>query len=191
MRVIAGSAKKRRLKSPGKLPVRPTSDRVKEALFNIIGNLVPGSEFADLFAGTGGVGLEALSRGARRAVFVESNPQVARILKENITLTGLWEGSEIIRRDVVTAVEFMQRRGDKFDIIFADPPYRQGLAGLTLNTLCKYPVLCQGGVLVIEIGAGEAAPEKAGSYYMVRREKYGDTALLFYKHSSEGDKFCE
>lgn len=191
MRVIAGLAKKRRLKSPGKLPVRPTSDRVKEALFNIIGSLVPECDFADLFAGTGGVGLEALSRGARKTVFVENNPQVARILKDNIALTGLQEGSEIIRRDVTSALEYMHRRGDKFDIIFADPPYRQGLAELTLNTLCGYPVHHQGGVLVIETGADETVPEKVGFYFMARREKYGDTALLFYKHSTEGDKFCE
>lgn len=191
MRVIAGIAKKRRLKSPGKLPVRPTSDRVKESLFNIISNLVPGSCFADLYAGTGGVGIEALSRGACKTVFVENDPRVVDVLRENLQLTGLGAGAEIIRRDVESALRWMCRKNYIFNIIFADPPYRQGLAGQTLNMLNKYPVLHQNGIFILETGAGEAVPEQAGVFTLARLEKYGDTALAFYKPIAEEDKNCE
>lgn len=180
MRVIAGVAKKRRLKSPGKLPVRPTADRVKESLFNIISDCVLGSYFADLYAGTGSVGIEALSRGARGVVFVEKNPQVVSILRDNIELTRLQEGAEIILREVEIALKQMQHRNDTFNIIFADPPYRQGLAIKTLNILSKYSILHVNGLLILEINADEEMPEKKGNFVLWRREKYGDTALVFY-----------
>ncbi|SFR05375.1 16S rRNA (guanine(966)-N(2))-methyltransferase RsmD [Desulfoscipio geothermicus] len=191
MRVIAGIAKKRRLKSPGKLPVRPTADRVKESLFNILGSRLPGSIFADLYAGTGGVGIEALSRGAGKVVFVEKNLPVARILMENIALTGLQAGAEIITRDVEAALKILSRQHITFDIIFADPPYRQGQAARVLNILSKVPVLRKNGILVLEIAANENIPEKAGAFTMWRREKYGDTALVFCKPDTEEDMFCE
>jgi 16S rRNA (guanine(966)-N(2))-methyltransferase RsmD len=191
LRVIAGIAKKRRLKSPGKLPVRPTADRVKESLFNILGSRLPGSIFADLYAGTGGVGIEALSRGAGKVVFVEKNPPVARILMENIALTGLQAGAELITRDVEAALKILSRQHITFDIIFADPPYRQGQADRVLNILSKVPVLRKNGILVLEIAANENIHEKAGVFTMWRREKYGDTALVFYKPDTEEDMFCE
>jgi len=187
LRVIAGIAKKRRLKSPGKLPVRPTSDRVKESLFNIISGLVPGCSFADLYAGTGGVGIEALSREAREVVFVENNAQVAGILRENIKLTGLQANAEVIQRDVEAACRLLLGKRCIFDIIFADPPYRQGLANEVLNILNKYPLLQVNGLLIIETGGDEKVPEKKGSLLLVRREKYGDTTIIFYKPVAEGD----
>lgn len=191
MRVIAGIAKKRRLKSPGKLPVRPTSDRVKEALFNIISDLVAGSSFADLYAGTGGVGIEALSRGAGKVVFVESDPRVVALLRENLQLTGLGDNAEVVRSDVGNALYRMYLKNYTFNIIFADPPYRQGLAAQTLNMLTGYPVLHQNGIVILETGAGEDVPVRAGALALVRREKYGDTTLAFYKPIAEEDQNCE
>lgn len=181
MRVIAGRAKKRRLKSPGKLAVRPTSDRVKEALFNIIFARVEGSYFADLYAGTGGVGIEALSRGAGKVVFVEEDPKVATVIRENLRLTGLGVQAEIIQRDLASAVRFMRQKSYLFDIIFADPPYGQGLAGETLNLLCKYPLLHDQGVLVVETGSNEAFSGPTSPFKLVRRERYGDTTLTFFE----------
>lgn len=191
MRVIGGIAKKRHLKSPGKLPVRPTADRVKESLFNILGSRIPGSIFADLFAGIGGVGIEALSRGANKVVFIEKKPIVARILKENINLTGLSEGAEIIVQDVEIAIKLMKNRKNMFDIIFFDPPYRQGLAIKTLNTLSKYPILHNDGIAIAEVGADEEVPKNIVGFTLFRREKYGDTMLVFYKPEKGEDKFCE
>lgn len=184
MRVIAGRVKKRRLKSPGKLPVRPTADRVKESLFNILGEKIPDHSFMDLYAGTGGVGIEALSRGARKVLFVEKDPRVLRLLKENIALTGLEQGAEVIPGDVTTALRSLTVRPEKYDIIFADPPYRQGLAAMTLNTLAMNPVWQQSAIIVMETGADEEMPAEAGLLKLYRREKYGDTALYFYTVAS-------
>lgn len=181
MRVIAGIAKKRRLKSPGKLPVRPTADRVKEALFSILGSRLTAGSFADLYAGTGGVGIEALSRGAARVLFVEKDPRVLRILKDNLAITGLGGSAEVVPGDVDAALATAMCKQDTFDIVFADPPYRQGMAAGVLNTLNKFPVLRLNGLIIIEIRADEEMPYQAGLYQLQRRLKYGDTALVFYK----------
>ncbi|AGL02215.1 16S rRNA (guanine(966)-N(2))-methyltransferase RsmD [Desulfoscipio gibsoniae] len=185
MRVIAGTAKKRKLKSPGKLPVRPTADRVKESLFNIIGSRLPDSYFADLYAGTGGVGIEALSRGAAKVLFVEKDSRVMRILQDNLAITGLGGDAEVILGDVQAAIDIAMRKQLTFDIVFADPPYRQGLAVGVLNILNKYPILRLNGVIVLEIGADEDMPDQAGKYQLWRRVKYGDTALVFYQFAVE------
>jgi len=181
LRVIAGTAKKRRLKSPGNLPVRPTADRVKEALFNILNLRVPGCSFADLYAGTGGVGIEALSRGAGKVLFAEKDPRVARLLAENIKLTGLNNKAEIVHCDVDLALRRVAQRCEKYDIIFADPPYRQGLAATMLNTLARYPVWQVDVLIVLETDSNEELPEDTGVFVLWRREKYGDTALSFYQ----------
>lgn len=181
MRVIAGLAKKRRLKSPGKLPVRPTADRVKEALFSICDSRLADCNFADLYAGTGGVGIEALSRGAARVLFVEKDPRVLRILKDNLSITGLGAGAEVVPVDVNKALAAVRRKQDTFDIVFADPPYRQGLAVCLLNTLNQFPVLRLNGLIIIEIAADEKMPDQAGAFQLQRRLKYGDTALVFYQ----------
>ncbi len=181
MRVIAGTAKKRRLKSPGNLPVRPTADRVKESLFNIISPQIPGCAFADLFAGTGGVGIEALSRGAAKVIFVEKDSRAAGLVKQNIDLTGLRDGAEIMLDDFEQALRRVSQRSEKFDIIFADPPYRQGLAAMVLNTLARYPVWQLNTIVILETDAKEILPEDTGVFKLWRREKYGDTALSFYR----------
>ncbi len=181
MRVIAGTAKKRRLKSPGNLPVRPTADRIKEALFNILSVRIPGCSFADLYAGTGGVGIEALSRGAGRVLFAEKDSRVARLLTENINMTGLNDGAEIMHCDVDMALRRVAQRGENFDIIFADPPYRQGLAARMLNTLARYKVWQVNAMIVMETSSDEELPENTGVFVLWRREKYGDTALSFYR----------
>jgi len=192
LRVIAGKAKKRRLKSPGAgLAVRPTADRVKEALFNILGGRVAGCRFADLYAGTGGVGIEALSRGAQKVVFVEKNRRVGRLLRENITLTGLQDGAEIMLCSVEEALRLLLNRREVFDIIFADPPYRQGLAEDTLNMLSKQAILRADGILALETGADEVLPVQTEGFTMWRREKYGDTTLVFYKTEVKEEIWCE
>jgi len=110
---------------------------------------------------------------------------------ENIALTGLQAGAELITRDVEAALKILSRQHITFDIIFADPPYRQGQADRVLNILSKVPVLRKNGILVLEIAANENIHEKAGVFTMWRREKYGDTALVFYKPDTEEDMFCE
>jgi len=181
LRVIGGVAKKRRLKSPGDLPIRPTADRVKESLFNILAPIIPACTFVDLFAGAGGVGIEALSRGAAKVLFVEKDQRAVRLLKHNIDLAGLHTGAEIMAGDVEQSLRRLTQRNEKFDIVFADPPYRQGLAAAVLNTLARHPVWQPHTTIVLETDAKDVLPENTGTFALWRREKYGDTALSFYR----------
>ena len=126
MRVIAGSARRLLLKAPDGMDTRPTADRVKESLFNMLNPDLYGCAFLDLFSGSGAIGIEALSRGAQRAVLVDASMECAGIIKQNLEVTKLGENAEIINEDVYAAIERLGRRGDKFDIIFMDPPYAAG-----------------------------------------------------------------
>lgn len=126
MRIIAGTARSLPLKSVPGMETRPTTDRIKETLFNMLQEDIPGCSFLDLFAGSGQIGLEALSRGARRAVFVDSGKRAAACIKENICFTKFEEQSQLIAADVISALHMLEGNGT-FDIIFMDPPYQKGL----------------------------------------------------------------
>lgn len=180
LRVIAGIAKKRQLKVPRGLEVRPTSDRVKEALFNILGGLVPGCRFLDLFAGTGNIGIEALSRGAAVAVFVENNPRNVRVIKENLAVTGMEAKARLVRLDVADALALLGGEGQKFDLIFLDPPYLKDFEKSTLAGIARHGLLRPGGRVVVESSKKDQLPREIGDLKMFRQEKYGDTLLSFY-----------
>ncbi|MEW5953690.1 MAG: 16S rRNA (guanine(966)-N(2))-methyltransferase RsmD [Bacillota bacterium] len=180
LRVISGSAKKRRLKAPPGRSVRPTADRVKEALFNILAERIPGCTFLDLYAGSGGIGIEALSRGADYVTFVEKDARVLKVLGENLQLTGLEGRAETVPGDVDVVLERIAGQGRKFDVIFMDPPYRQNLAVGTLARLSGYGLLRDQGLLIIESGKEEKMPVCSGLLKMIRQERYGDTMLSFY-----------
>ena len=149
MRVIAGSAKSLRLKTLDGLDTRPTTDRIKETLFNIIGPSVYGSVFLDLFSGSGGIGIEALSRGAKEAVFVENNPKAMRYIKDNLKFTRLEHKAATITGDVMNAL--YQLEGEKvFDIIFMDPPYDRGLERRVLEYLADSRLVYEDTVIITE-----------------------------------------
>lgn len=181
MRVIAGSAKKRRLKTPGDMTVRPTADRVKEALYNILGDRVPQSSFLDLYAGTGNIGIEALSRGAASAVFVEQEHQNTRLIVENLKITGFLGRARIIRRPVKEGLKLLGAEGLRFDLIFLDPPYRNEDIEEALAGIVNESVLNAGGIVVVECGAKRDLPDDQAGLKMVRQEKYGDTMLTFFR----------
>lgn len=181
LRVIAGWAKGRRLKAPKGDRTRPTTDRVKEAIFNILGPLVIEGRFLDLFAGTGAIGIEALSRGATEAVFVEERYQVAQVIKENLALTGFSHMARLIVGDVFTKVQQLEREGQHFNIIYADPPYGQGLAQRLMEQLAQTSLLAAGGVVIIETGSKEDVPSSLGNFERWKQVKYGDTMLSFYQ----------
>lgn len=162
--------------------MRPTSDRVKEALFNILGDRVPGCLFLDLFAGTGNIGIEALSRGAAGAAFVENNIKNIRVIKENLSSTGLDEDAEIIQIDVANALSLLGREGQGFDIIFLDPPYLMNFEAATLAGIAGHGLLKTDGLVVIESSKKDHLPRKIKSLTMFRQEKYGDTLLSFYHY---------
>ncbi|MDD3652933.1 MAG: 16S rRNA (guanine(966)-N(2))-methyltransferase RsmD [Desulfotomaculaceae bacterium] len=180
LRVIAGSAKKRQLKSPRGLSVRPTTARVKEALFNILRPLIEGSYFLDLFAGSGNIGIEALSRGALRTVFVEKKIENINIIRQNLSITGLITKADIRCASVDQALQLLGREGQKFDIIFMDPPYYDNLILGTLRGILINNLLVRKGTVVIESSKKDILPPEVVSIKLLRQEKYGDNLLSFY-----------
>lgn len=141
MRVIAGTARSLPLKTPEGMETRPTTDRIKETLFNMLNPFLPGAVFVDAFAGSGGIGIEALSRGAGRAYFIENQPKALRCIRENLEFTHFTEKGVLLSRDVLTALPGLPEK--QVDLVFADPPYRGGLEQpfLTacLHTACIGP----------------------------------------------------
>jgi len=182
LRVITGTAKNRKLKVPGGFEVRPTSDRVKEALFNILGGLVPGCLFLDLFAGTGNVGIEALSRGAAGAVFVEKNRKNVLVIEENLVLTGLHSRARVINLDVFKALPVLGREGRLFDLVFLDPPYLKKLEADVLSGIAGNNLLKPWGMVIVESSSRDLLPPAVDLIKLNRQEKYGDTMLSFYSY---------
>jgi 16S rRNA (guanine(966)-N(2))-methyltransferase RsmD len=187
MRVIAGEAKGRTLKRvPGK-GTRPISDRVKESLFNILSWQVPDCRFLDLFAGTGGVGIEALSRGAQEAVFVEKAPKAIRVLRENLRLTGMSRRSRVIQEDVFRFVVLANQQvdpKDRFDIVYVAPPQYQELWAKTLLALERTPLLAPDGVIVAQIFPKEYRALPLTKVVLTDQRTYGSTMLCFYERHS-------
>ncbi|HEY8393902.1 MAG TPA: 16S rRNA (guanine(966)-N(2))-methyltransferase RsmD [Thermaerobacter sp.] len=181
MRVTGGEWRGRSLRVPRGRAVRPTSDRVKQALFNVLAARVPGSRVLDLFAGSGGLGIEALSRGAREALFVEADPRVAGILKENLAALGAGDRATVWRQDVFSAIAKLAGDARRFDLVLADPPYRRGLATRTVEAVAAAGLLAAGGLLVIEHDPREELPEAGAALERVRADRYGDTCLTYYR----------
>ena len=176
MRVISGIAKGRKLATPKGGALRITADRIKESLFDILGSL-DGSIFLDLYAGSGNVGIEALSRGAERCVFIENRRTHAAQIEKNLSLTGL-SGGKVIVLSVQKALKQLHERKERFDIIFADPPYRQGMVAPTIRMISQGRLLSTLGIVVIEHSALESCEgERELSIYDQRR--YGDTIITF------------
>ena len=148
MRVIAGSARRLLLKAPDGMDTRPTADRVKESLFNMLNPDLYGCAFLDLFSGSGAIGIEALSRGAQRAVLVDASMECAGIIKQNLEVTRLGENAEIINEDVYAAIERLGRRGEKYDIIFMDPPYAAGYYVTVMEAIKTADILAAVGYIV-------------------------------------------
>jgi len=179
MRIISGTSKGRKLVTPKKYSVRPTSDRVKESLFNILGSEVEGKVVLDLFAGTGNLGIEALSRGAKWVIFVEKGRQALRLIQTNLKQFGLEDRSEILPKDVNRAIGILKQRGECFDLILMDPPYEKGLIQRTLMKLNSHQIYHRDSILVIEHNRREPLPHILNGWSLVRQQKIGDTLLSF------------
>lgn len=179
MRIITGSRRGRKLKTLEGLAVRPTPDRVKEALFNILQFNVEGRVFLDLFAGSGQIGLEALSRGASRAVFVDQSKASCAIIAENVKTTDFGSQSRIVNADYSA---FLLRGPGPFDIAFLDPPYRTGILEKALAAVT--PHMNRGGIVICEHPSDEALPEEAGEFVRTREYRYGKILLTAYRHKS-------
>ncbi|PYV85608.1 MAG: 16S rRNA (guanine(966)-N(2))-methyltransferase RsmD [Acidobacteria bacterium] len=187
MRVIAGKLRSRPLRSLRGLDIRPTSDRLRETLFNILtaGNPggLAGSVWLDLFAGTGAVGIEALSRGAAKVYFVEVNKDVAELISTNLQSLGIATGFEILRQDFGRALETLERQSIRPDFVFLDPPYRQREAyGETLNLLGNSALSAQ-ALIIVEHEKRFDPGEQIGAVARFRLLRQGDAALSFYRRS--------
>ena len=174
MRVITGTAGGRKLKSPNGNAVRPTTDHVKQAIFNILQYDMEGRRVLDLFGGTGQMGIEALSRGAREAVFVDSSRTSVLLIRENLKLCGF--KADVLLTD---ALSYLQR-GEKFDIIFVDPPYDAGLYGPVLERINAVDNLNEGGIIICEARAGTVLPEMKPPYEKLRERRYGSVTIALY-----------
>ncbi len=178
MRVITGTAGGRKLKSPNGGSVRPTADHVKQAIFNILQFDMEGRRVLDLFGGTGQMGIEALSRGAREAVFVDSSRSSASLIRENLKLCGFH--ASVLQSD---ALDYLQH-GEKFDIIFVDPPYEAGLYEPVLERIKAVDNLNEGGIIICESRAGETLPEMQPPYRLLRERSYGNIKICIYTRNA-------
>ncbi|PIV23264.1 MAG: 16S rRNA (guanine(966)-N(2))-methyltransferase RsmD [Deltaproteobacteria bacterium CG03_land_8_20_14_0_80_45_14] len=179
MRIISGTSRGRKLVTPRNHFLRPTSDRVKESLFNILREEMGGKVVLDLFAGTGNLGIEALSRGAKKAIFVEKGRQALRLIQRNLTQFGLEEQSEILPKDANRAIGILKQRGECFDLIFMDPPYEKGLIQKTLMQLNFHQIYHKDSILVIEHNRREPLPYIMDGWNLIRQRRIGDTVISF------------
>ena len=178
MRVITGKARGVQLKTPDGMATRPTSDRVKEALFSIIQFEIPGATVLDLFGGTGQLGIEALSRGAKRAVFVDAGEPACRLIQENLKRTRLEADASVIRSDYMA---YLNRCKEKFQIIFLDPPYAEVFLENALKCITEIDILQSGGIIVAERPLGKDLPREFDGFTRSRDYKYGNTLLTVYR----------
>lgn len=184
MRVIAGIAKGRRLKAPSGWNTRPITDMIKEALFNVLQQQVVNSDFLDLFAGSGSVGIEALSRGASRVVFVDASKEAVKVIHDNLKLCRL--DGEVYRNDVFNAINLLIKHNRKFDIIYADPPFSQAaLFERTLQALSDIQLLNSGGLAIIRVPSQTQLPPGLGRLQMIKRNIYGESSLYYYRPDEE------
>jgi len=171
--------------------IRPTQSIVRKTLFDILGQDMGGMSLLDLFAGSGAVGLEAISRGAVQTTFVEKDPRCAAVIEENIGLF-IPKGDEaeflpyqIVQTDAFAAIKMFSRQNKKFDVVFVDPPYSRGLAKKALKTLEAYDILQPNCVAIIQHEKREILPEKQGRFLLFRQKKFGSTVISLYKSDSE------
>ena len=184
MRVITGSARGRRLGELEGMETRPTTDRVKEGMFNILQFDIEGRRVLDLFAGTGQLGIECLSRGADSAVFVDRRADAVRLIRESLKATDLTDRARVVAGD---SMEFLKGVREKFDLILLDPPYAAGLLEPAIAHIARFDILAAHGIIVAEHPAGMALPALAPPYRLHRTYRYGKIGLTVYRRSGNQD----
>lgn len=185
MRVIGGTAKGRRVKSFKGQSLRPTADRVKEALFNILPHDLSGWKVLDLFAGTGNLTFEALSRGAAEACLVDVSREAGKMIRKNVEALGFSQCTRVMGVPALRAIHVLAGRGDTFDLILVDPPYEKGWVERVLRSLSQEKILEDNGILVMEHSRREEVKESYGSLALQDQRRYGGTCLSFLGHGSK------
>ena len=185
MRVITGTARGRKLAALEGVEVRPTTDMVKEAMFSILQFEIEGAVVLDLFAGSGQLGIEALSRGAASAVFVEQRRDAARLVTENLKLTGLADRARVVNGD---ALSYLAGAGERFDIVFIDPPYADRLWESAISAIYRFDILANHGIMVCESPAERELPDLPAPYSKHRVYRYGKTRITTYHREEDVER---
>ncbi|WP_160720857.1 16S rRNA (guanine(966)-N(2))-methyltransferase RsmD [Bacillus sp. USDA818B3_A] len=185
MRVVSGVCKGRPLKAVPGNTTRPTTDKVKEALFNMIGPYFDGGMGLDLFAGSGGLGIEGLSRGLDKVIFVDRESKAIHVIQENLKACKFEEKAEVYRNDADRAVKALIKREIKFDYIFLDPPYKKQQLVSLMEKMVQQDLVKTDGMIVCEHSFDVDLPETVGRFKQIKHEKYGIIAVTIYSSSSE------
>lgn len=189
MKILGGKLKGRNFYMPA--GIRPSQNMTRKAVFDLVGHDLTDLEFLDLFAGSGAVGIEALSRGARKVTFVERESRCVNVIEENFGILGLKEerkegaAHEIIRGDTFAAIKMFAKKKRKFDIVFLDPPYGKGLAKKALKTLMAYDILQPNCLVILEFRKREDLPDPEGRFFLVTKRKYGRAFLSVYQNGKQ------
>jgi len=182
--VVSGSAKGRPLKSVPGSGTRPTTDKVKEAVFSMIGPYFEGGAVLDLFAGTGGLGIEALSRGMESAVFVDMEPKSIDTIRANLKATNLEAKAQVYRNEAGRALSALEKRGRVFDLVFLDPPYRLKHGDELMLSMVEKGMLQEDAIIVLEHESNYAYPEDIPGFYRLRQAVYGETTISIYQYEA-------
>ncbi|MBP6125259.1 MAG: 16S rRNA (guanine(966)-N(2))-methyltransferase RsmD [Leptotrichiaceae bacterium] len=185
MRIISGKLKNRQIKSREGKETRPTLERIKESIFSIIGTEIIDSKFLDLYAGTGNIAIEALSRGARRAVLIEHDKEALRIIIDNLNNLNLDSMARAYKNDVLRAIEILGRKNEKFNIIFMDPPYKENVTTETIKGISKAELLEKDGIIISEHSVYEKLDDKIGNFVKYDERNYNKKIISFYKFEDE------
>ena len=185
MRVIAGTCKGRKLLAVPGNSTRPTSDKVREAIFNMIGPFFSGGTVLDVYAGTGALVIEALSRGFDKAIAIDIEPKSIRVIKQNLELCGLLDRCQIYRNDARKAIRSLAHSSEPFDLVFLDPPYRYDTIPECMELLQEHQLLYDGAILVAEHDANVTLSTQIGRMFQIKSVHYGDTAVTTYRFEKE------
>ena len=182
-RIISGLAKGIILETPAGMKTRPTSDRAKEALFSILGDVFIGKGVLDLYSGTGSLGIESLSRGAGHCVFIDKNRKASQVIKNNIQKCKLESSSNVICMDVVKSIDLPEVRESKFACIFMDPPYDKNLLARTIEKISENDIIEKKGILVVEHSDREMPPDELAGFLLGDRRSYGAVNFSFFRQA--------
>lgn len=187
VRITGGILKGRKLDAPKGLDTRPTSGKLRESLFGIIGREISGGRVLDLFCGVGTLGVEALSRGAKEAVFVEKSEAALKFLRKNLSSLGILESSRVVRSDSTDFLE-SPASGERFSLVLADPPYSLGIGSDIISLLGELPVLEPGGLFVFQHSKLEDLPRSSGRLVLVRERRFGESVFSIYRAAVKEEK---
>ncbi len=183
MRVIAGKYRGRIIKMPVTFRTRPTQDRVREAVFNVMAKAVPGSRALDLYAGSGAFGIESISRGALTAAFMDNNAKCIKTIAQNLKALGIGrEFTQVLKMEAVKGIEKLSAEGARFNMVFLDPPYHKDMAKNCLINISACDILTKHSFVIAEHFVKDELPDRIGSLLLFKRNKYGDTVISFYKN---------